>query len=375
MRILLIPDKFKGSASAKEVLNALNKGIKKANPTAEIHNVLASDGGDGFLDAVSSYLNTEEVSVATFDPLGRQLTASYLLDTNNNTAYIEMAKASGMELLTVPEQNPMETSTYGTGLLIKDAILKGAKKIYIGLGGSATNDGGTGIAKALGYVFKNDKNEIIDPIGKNLCAIQSITCEKPELFNTVSFYAVNDVQNPLFGLYGAAHVYAEQKGATEEDIRILNTGLEHLDKIVQQQMNKNNADVHGAGAAGGAAYGLKTFLNAEFVIGIDFLLELAKIPELLTTAKFDFIITGEGKIDSQTLHGKLIKGVVNMGKNYKIPVLGICGKLDIDKNEIFNLGLHDALEISNASKSLEYNMKHAPELIETVVYGYFKLIS
>lgn len=374
MRILLIPDKFKGSASAKEVVNALTKGIKKADPTAEIHSILASDGGDGFLDAVSSYLNTDEVSVVTFDPLGRQLIASYLLDTNNNTAYIEMAKASGMELLTTFEQNPMETSTYGTGLLIKDAILKGVKKIYIGLGGSATNDGGAGIAKALGYVFKEDGDEIIDPVGKNLSAIQSISCEKPELFNTVSFYAVNDVQNPLFGEYGAAHVYGEQKGATEEDIRILDAGLEHLDRIVQKQMNKNNADAHGAGAAGGTAYGLKTFLNAEFVIGIDFLLELAKIPELLTTEKFDFIITGEGKIDKQTLHGKLIKGVVNVGKRYKIPVLGICGKLAIDKNELSVLGLHDALEIGDVSKSLEYNMKHASELIETVVYGYFHKI-
>lgn len=372
MRILLIPDKFKGSASAKEVVNALTKGIKKADSTAEIYSILASDGGDGFLDAVSNYLNTEEVSVATFDPLGRQLTASYLLDANNKTAYIEMAKASGMELLTTSEQNPMETSTYGTGVLIKDAILKGTKKIFIGLGGSATNDGGAGIAKALGYVFKDDGNEIIDPIGKNLSAVQSISCEKPELYNAVSFYAVNDVQNPLFGEYGAAHVYAKQKGATEEHIKVLDAGLEHLDRIVQKQMNKNNADINGAGAAGGAAYGLKTFLNAEFVIGIDFLLELAKIPELLTTATFDFIITGEGKIDKQTLHGKLIKGVVNMGERYKIPVLGICGKLDIDKNELSTLGLYDALGISDASKPLEYNMKHALELIENTVYEYFK---
>ncbi|PCJ96930.1 MAG: glycerate kinase [Flavobacteriaceae bacterium] len=371
MKVLLIPDKFKGSATANEVVNAVTKGIKRARPSTEIHSFLASDGGDGFLEAVCNYLNIKKIKVKTRDPLGRALTTFYLLDKDNDTAYVEMAKASGMELLTVSEQNPMATSTYGTGLLLKDAILKGAKTIYIGLGGSATNDGGIGIAKALGYVFKDDSNKMIDAIGENLSSIQKISLENSDLIKNVSFFAVNDVQNPLFGPDGAAHVYGKQKGATENEISILDAGLKHLDKIVQKQLHIKNANVPGAGAAGGTAYGLKTFLNAEFVVGIDFLLELAKIPELLTRTSFDFIITGEGKIDSQTLHGKLINGVVQMGKRFHIPVIGICGKLAIDAEQLVALGMKDTLEISDATKSLEYNMKHAPELIEFIVYNYF----
>ncbi|NJB70562.1 glycerate kinase [Saonia flava] len=372
MKILLIPDKFKGSASAKEVVAALIKGIKRAVPHANIKSFLASDGGDGFLDAVFNYIDAEEVKTKTFDPLGRPITASYLLNKENKSAYIEMAKASGMELLTADERNPMDTTTFGTGVLIKNAVSQGANKIYVGLGGSATNDGGVGMAKALGYGFKDHSGETIDPIGKNLINIQSIESKSLERYLGVSFYAVNDVQNPLYGKQGAAYVYAKQKGASDADIEDLDAGLVHLSKIVKEQLNKDIAHVSGAGAAGGLGYGLKTFLNAEYVVGIEFLLGLAKIPQLLKKQKIDYIITGEGKIDGQTLNGKLIKGVVDMGKQHKIPVLGVCGKLDIDKKELFSLGLHDALEISEASKSLNYNMSHAPELIENAIYMYFQ---
>lgn len=371
MKIVLIPDKFKGSVSSKEVVDALSRGLKRAIPEAELHSVLASDGGDGFLDAISNYLNIDEVCVPTFNPLGRQINAFYLWDKKNSIAYIEMAKASGMELLKAPELDPMRTSTYGTGVLIKDAILKGVNKIYVGLGGSATNDGGVGIASALGYSFFNSEGEELKPIGENLLQIHKLEIRNKELLNGVSFFAVNDVQNALYGVAGAAHIYAAQKGASSKEVQLLDEGLRNLDKIVKEQIHKNVAYVRGAGAAGGAAYGLKAFLNAEFVVGVDFLLGLTKIPSMLEREKFDYIITGEGKIDRQTLRGKLIKGVVQMGKKHKIPVLAVCGKLDIDYQELKELGVAHVLEIGDKTKSLEYNMKSSSSLIEKAVFEYF----
>nr|WP_273567212.1 glycerate kinase [Maribacter sp. Hal144] len=212
MRILLIPDKFKGSLSAQGVIDALKKGIHAAIPTAEFFSVLASDGGDGFLNSIAANVLCENVFIDTVDPLGRKITSTYLLNKNDETAYIELAKASGLELLSLQERNAMVTSTYGTGLEIKDAIQKGATKIYVGLGGSATNDGGIGIANALGYDFQDESGVVLNPIGKNLSLIHAIKKNNQIFPADVSVFAVNDVDNPLFGKRGAAYTYGAQKG-------------------------------------------------------------------------------------------------------------------------------------------------------------------
>ncbi|WP_121065728.1 glycerate kinase [Maribacter vaceletii] len=372
MNYLLIPDKFKGSLTATEVINAVSNGIKRADTSSNIFNIIASDGGDGFLDAISNIICTTKTQVETMDPMGRELTASYLLNSKNDTAYIELAKASGLELLKEEERNVMQMSTYGTGLQIKDAVSRGAKTIYMGLGGSATNDAGIGIASALGYIFKDKNGEEVKPIGANLATVFKI--EKSETFKKyedVKFYAVNDVDNPLFGINGAAHVYGEQKGASKEEIIFLDAGLIHLNKIIQEELQKDFALVPGAGAAGGTAYGLKTFFDAEYLSGVDFLLELAEVPKIIESQKINYIVTGEGKIDSQTIHGKLVNGVVKMAKKHKIPVVAICGKLDVDANELQKLGVQKVMQTYNPSKGVKYSMENASQLIEELIEDYF----
>lgn len=373
MNVLLIPDKFKGSLTAEEVIDAIGQGIKKVFPEAKIHAVIASDGGDGFLEAVSNYEEVEEVVVNTFDPLGRNIAASYLYQRESGRAYIELAKASGMVLLKPEERNPLLCSTYGTGIQIMHAIKMGAKRIYIGLGGSATNDAGIGIAKALGFLFYDITGNPLEPIGQNLARIDKI--QPPEISNMlkdITIYAVNDVNNPLYGAIGAAHVYAEQKGATISDIDQLDLGLEHLHKVVEHQFKVSHAELPGAGAAGGTAYGLKTFAGADFISGIDFILSLAGVEDLIAIEAIDYIITGEGRIDDQTLQGKLINGVLKLGKNHNIPVIAICGALDTHAERLHEQGLEAVIEVRDPDQSLEYNMTNAFSLVQTATSDFFK---
>ncbi len=371
MRVLLIPDKFKGSLTAKEVIRSIEKGIKKIDPQYEIYSVLASDGGDGFLNSVAENVSCNRILVDVVDPLGRKMKAPYLIDIKRGAAYIELAKASGLELLGNDQRNVMRASTYGSGLQIKDAIKRGVKRIYVGLGGSATNDAGTGIARALGHKFFDKTGKELEPIGENLSKIYSIEAH-PEISGRISIFAVNDVDNPLFGKQGAAHVYAAQKGADQEQIKLLDEGLKHLSQLVKEQLNIDVSDSPGSGAAGGTAYGLKVFLNAEFISGIDFVLNLANVEDLFDKKSIDYIITGEGKFDNQTLHGKLIKGVVALGKKHSVPVVVICGQADVEKNELTQLGLKEVIEIRDVSKPIQYSMKHAAELIEKKIFQFLK---
>jgi len=374
MKLLLIPDKFKGSLTSEEVSKAFMAGIKKAGIKVTSSYIKASDGGDGFMDAVANYKACISVQVISENPLGKRIQSYYLYNKKTNSAYIELAHASGMELLAVTERNPMLTSTFGTGLQIRDAVEKGIKNIYIGLGGSATNDGGIGIAQALGYSFLDVQGEKLPPIGNSLGQISSIDdTTVNENLREVSFYAVNDVTNPLYGETGAAFVYAGQKGATNAIIKVLDQGLENLDRVVSKKYAVQNAQLPGSGAAGGVAYGLKSFLGADFTSGIDFILELSSVEKLLTNENYDFIITGEGKIDEQTLNGKLIQGVLKLGKKFNVRVIAICGKLDISKEELIERGVFDVFEIQDPEKSLHYNMQNAGQLLAEKTTEYFRI--
>lgn len=373
MKFLLIPDKFKGSLTAEEVTRNLDSGIRKAIPRAECIPVLASDGGDGFLDAVAKYQDCSRIVHQCEDPLGRNHKAAYLYNKDRKEAYIELAQASGMVLLKEVERSALDTSTFGTGLQIKHAIENGASHIFIGLGGSATNDGGTGIAQALGYRFLDRGGKTLRPTGANLEKIEAISTQGiPGGMRKVSFTAINDVNNPLYGPNGAAHVYAAQKGATSEEIQRLDRGLKHLDLKVSELLGKDLAGVPGSGAAGGTAYGLKVFLDAEFLNGIDFILQMAGIRAFLEDKSVDYIITGEGRLDRQTLSGKLIHGVMKMGKKYQIPVIAVCGKCDVPVEELKANGLHDVIVISEPEQPLEYNMSNAASLMQSSVTDYFK---
>lgn len=373
MKVLLIPDKFKGSLTAGEVIESISMGLLKVFPDTIVYSVQASDGGDGFLDSILANVKCEVFRVDTVDPIGRNIQAEYLYNSKDNSAYIELAKASGMTLLKEAERNAMKTSTFGTGLLIKDAVLRGSTSVYLGLGGSATNDAGLGIAEALGYYFLDSDGNQLTPNGNNLSKIHSIHKKSTSLsLKGVSFFAVNDVDNPLFGPKGAAYTYAKQKGANKEEIEELDCGMQDLSKVVQLQTGRDVANLAGSGAAGGTAYGLKVFCDAQFVSGIDFVLGISKVEELLAQNDFDYIITGEGKFDDQTLHGKLIKGVIDLGKRSKVPVLALCGQLDLDKKLLDKFDQLTVMEIKDASKSLGYNMKNAAMLIEKAMEVFLK---
>lgn len=373
MKILLIPDKFKGSLGAQEVIHSMTKGIKQALPHTQIHSILASDGGDGFLDAISSNISCDHITVETVDALGLEIKAEYLFNAKEKMAYIELAKASGLTLLKPEERDAMQTSTFGTGLLIKDAILKGSRSIYIGLGGSATNDAGIGIAEALGYYLLDCDGNHLEPIGRNLSKVKSIHKRSNSIsLKGISFFAINDVTNPLYGADGASYTYAKQKGASPEEIKELDCGMQDFANLIMLQTKKDVAMLPGAGAAGGAAYGLKVFCEAEFISGIDFVLSISNASELLAQNTYDYLITGEGKFDSQTLDGKLIKGVLTLAEKHKVPVIAICGQLDLDQKVIEQMDKLVTIEIRDTSKSLAYNMQNAASLIEKSMELFFK---
>lgn len=371
MKIVLIPDKFKGSLSATEVIEALSKGIKRADPTAIISSMVTSDGGDGFLNAIQHNIAVEEIYCETVDPLRRPISAPYLYQAEKKTAYIELAQCSGMVLLTKEERNPMKTTTQGTGLQIKHALGQGAETIYVGLGGSATNDGGIGIAHALGFRFLDKNGDILPPIGHSLARINTIETNSvtPDLQN-IQIHAVNDVNNPLTGPAGAAYVYARQKGAGEDQIQALDDGLNQLNKIVEGIWNRSYAQLPGAGAAGGTAYGLKSFLGASFIKGMDFMFALSNADLIFKENDVDLIITGEGSIDEQTLHGKLIHGVLELAKKHNTPVMAVCGISELDERTAKANGLKTILEIRDRSRPVDYSMKHAAQLVEDHIYKY-----
>lgn len=358
--------------TSEEVFNAFKKGVENVVSGASFHFVKASDGGDGFLDAIAMYRECTQIQMETLNPLGRKITSYYLYDKQSKSAYIELANSAGMELLEPSERNASLTTTCGSGQQISNAIQLGAKKIYVGLGGSATNDGGIGIAKALGFEFKDSNNHLLEPIGKNLGQIHNI--KKPHNYSDIAevqFYAINDVKNPLYGKNGAAYVYAAQKGADEGLIKELDKGLRNLSEVFERQFGSNYSKIPGSGAAGGTGFGLKAFLGAEFLSGVDFILELSGVTKVLDTQKFDFIVTGEGRIDKQTLSGKLIQGVMELASKYTIPVLAVCGKLDVPLNTLTSNGLKDVIIISDPNASLAYNMGNAKKLLEKSVTAYF----
>ena len=290
MRFLLIPDKFKGSLAANEVVGALAEGILKVYPDAKIAHILASDGGEGFLDAVSNHRTVERIDTTTSGPLGRPLHSYYLWDITEQVAYIEMAMASGLELLAEKERDPTKTTTWGTGLQIKDAIERGSKDIFLGIGGSATNDGGMGMAAALGYRFLDASGQTLEPVGGSLTKLATIK-HPARSFSNVKLHALNDVNNPLYGPNGAAYVYGPQKGADPEQVQELDDGLRNLEKVVLTDLKQDAANIPGSGAAGGFAYGLKVFCNARFVSGSRFILKLAGADTIIESRKPDMIIT------------------------------------------------------------------------------------
>ncbi|SIP94647.1 glycerate kinase family protein [Maribacter ulvicola] len=372
MKLLLIPNKFKGSLTSDEFSNAFISGVEKSGVSFSYSCIKLSDVGDNFLNVVAYYKPCISMQVISTNPLGKRIQSYYLYSQQNNAAYIELANASGKQLLMKEDRNPMLTTTYGTGIQIKDAIEKGIEHIYMGLGGSATVDGGIGIANALGYVFLNEEREELDAIGASLQLIDSIDdAAVSSNVRQVNFYAVNDISNPLFGENGTSYLYAGEKGASDVIIEDLDRGLINLDKIVSKQYSVQNGKLPGAGAGGGTGFGLKSFFNADMLSGEDFILELSRVKDVLALGDVDYIITGECKIDGQSLCGKLLQGIISLGKKYNTPVIVICGKSEISKDELERQGIFDVVEFHDEFRGSEYNMRHAAQLLIARTADYF----
>ena len=362
MNILVAPDKFKGSLTANEVCEAIATGLKKINGDFAAKLVPLADGGEGTLSVLQAGMALQKVTLEVADPLFRPVMASYL--AGGNKAYIEMAAASGLELLAPGERNCLYTTTYGTGQLIKDALLRNASEIYLFIGGSATNDAGTGMANALGYVFVNENGEQVRPIGKNLADIKDYYLQDPVPgMRQVVFYVVCDVQNRLSGPDGAAHVYAAQKGADNEAISLLDDGLKQFGQLIHEKTGRDIANEKGSGAAGGLGAGAMAFLNASMKSGIQTVMDIVGLENLVKET--DLIISGEGKFDRQTLEGKVVAGVGSLAVKYQKPFGVICGIKDdgIANTDLIKLGISKLLTLKKDDMSVVYAIENAHALL------------
>ncbi|WP_299676037.1 glycerate kinase [uncultured Tenacibaculum sp.] len=345
MRIVIAPDKFKGTLSSFEFCDIFKNTLQNFVHRDNIKLLPLADGGDGTIDIAQYYLGGNLMTKQVKSAYLNEIEASYLYSETTKTAFIEMAEASGMKALIGDVLNVKKASTFGTGELIIDALEKGAETIIIGLGGSATNDCGIGMATALGYEFYDVKGNPVHPIGENLNEIEKVSSKNihPKLQNT-TFKIACDVTNPLYGPNGASHVYAKQKGASESDIILLENGMIHLSKVLDDHFNTQTQKIVGGGAAGGMGVGCHIFLKGELISGINLIKELANFNEVIQDA--DWIITGEGKLDEQTKNGKTIQGILQ-ARNLLTKVAVFCGEISLTSEELKHFKIDYAKDIIN----------------------------
>ena len=362
MDIIIAPDSFKGSLSSYDVACAIAKGIKRGYPLSKTTIVPVADGGEGTVEAIIRATQGEIIETHSIDPLG-EVCASFWGKLPDGTAIIEMAATSGLTLVPRDLRNPLNTTTYGTGQLIAEALDKGAKKIIIGVGGSATNDGGVGMAQALGVSFKDKNGDEIELNGGAVGSIASIDMSNlnPKI-KEAEILIANDVTNPLLGKTGATAVYSRQKGANQERAKKLEKNLTILADITAQTIGQDFRDEPGAGAAGGLAFGLMSFLGAKLSLGIDTILDAINFDELLEKA--DLVITGEGQIDGQSLYGKVPVGIAKRAKNKNVPVIALVGSIGKGGYLANEHNINAVFSITNAPIGMEEAIRGTADLLE-----------
>lgn len=369
MRILVALDKFKGSLSAVEAVDAVCEGLRAGLPDAELIRLPLADGGEGTAEVFARALGGEMVEAPCHDALGRAIVSSYGWVPAESTAILEMSGPSGMWRLRKEELNPLETSTRGTGELLLDAARRGAKRILVGLGGSATNDGGLGLAAAIGFRFLDDGGAEVEPIPRNFLRIARIL--PPEQLPQAEIVAISDVRNPLLGEHGATAVFGPQKGAGPEQLAALERGLAHFADVIRRDLGCEHREIPGAGAAGGLGFGLLSFLGARIEPGFDAFAKLTHLDDHL--AQCDLVITGEGLLDSQTLHGKGPGGLAGRARTHGRPVLAIAGAL---RHEDRLADLYDAcFSIAPGPITVEESMRDARALLARTATQVAKVIA
>ena len=367
MKIVIAPDSFKESLTASEICDAIETGFTTVFKEADMIKIPMADGGEGTAAALKETLSGEWQRIIAHDPLMRPIEASYVL-LPNQTAIIEMASCAGLHLLTQSERDPGITTTYGVGEMLLDAIDKGAKHIILGIGGSATNDAGTGMLKALGYRFLDAQHHELAQGGKALAALAFIDSSGvSDKIADISITVACDVTNPLCGKLGASHVYASQKGATLDDIVILDNALNHFANIASRQNFPDNRNEAGAGAAGGLGFALMTFLSATLTGGFQLVSEFSNLEQMIQQA--DLVITGEGKMDFQTSMGKVASGVLSLAKAVNVPVIAICGVVDDPHRHWKDDGFTIAIPSIQTLGSLDEALALAKQNVEKTAYN------
>ena len=365
MKIIVAPDSFKGSCSAIEVANSIEKAILSVDSAVEVVKMPVADGGEGTIDAITSCVPAEIIEVEVCDPMGEIALAQYAIIDGGQTAIIEMAQASGLPMVPVNKRNPLLATTYGTGQLMKDALDRGCKKMIIGIGGSATNDGGAGVLMALGASFKNDDGEELQVGGGALAELAEIDLtEFDARIYDVEITVACDVTNPLTGENGASYVYGPQKGATPEMVEELDSALSHFAKKSAEKLGTDYSEYPGTGAAGGLGFALIAYCKAKFAAGIDIVLGVSGFEKELESA--DLVITGEGRIDGQSVQGKVLYGIGIRAKEKNVPVIAIGGAIRSDSEALLDYGITAMFSIANGPITLEYAMENGCELIEQI---------
>lgn len=375
MRIVIAPDSFKGSLSAKEVADNIEIGIRKVYSDIDILKVPMADGGEGTVESLVDATGGEIIRLEVTGPLGEKVESFYGIMGDKKTAVIEMAAASGLPLVPNDKRNPMITTTYGTGELIKSALDRGCRDFIIGIGGSATNDGGSGMLEALGMKFLDKNGKKLPWGGGALINLDKIDMSSlDERLKSSRFVVACDVDNPLCGTNGASYIYGPQKGATVEMVQKLDRALNHYGNMIKKYLGKDVMDIKGAGAAGGLGAGFMAFLNAQLKPGVDIVIEKTRLKEIVKDA--DLVITGEGKMDSQTIYGKTPFGVAKVAKGFGIPVIAIAGCISDDAHINHEQGIDAMFSIVNYPIELQdaLNKEKAAVFIQKNSEEIFRLI-
>lgn len=354
-KAVLAIDSFKGCLTSAEAEAAAAEGVHAALPECEVIRIPVADGGEGMLDVLIAATHGKSISVQAHGPLMELREARYGISGDGQTAFIEMAAISGLPLVAPEKRNPMQTTTFGTGELIRDALQRGCRHFIIGLGGSATNDAGLGMLRALGFRFPDKTGNVSGYGGQMMGKVDSIdTSSVHPLLSGCTFTAACDVRNPFYGTNGAAYVFAPQKGADAAMIEALDAGMRHLAAVIFRTTGKDISSCPGAGAAGGMGGSLSAFLNAELKPGIQLLLEMQNFAEQIKDA--DLIITGEGKSDRQTVMGKVPYGILTEARKQHIPVVLIAGGIE-DTDILTRTGFHGIFSITPSPVALEQAMQ------------------
>lgn len=362
-KVVIAPDSFKESLSAMEVAEAIERGFRQIYPQVQYVKLPMADGGEGTVDSMVAATGGEIVRVEVTGPLGQPVSAFYGLLGEGETAVIEMAAASGLHLAPKERRDPRITTSYGTGELILTALERGVKAIILGIGGSATNDGGAGMMQALGARLLDDQQQPLPPGGAALARLAQIdlSAVDPRL-QQVSVTAACDVDNPLCGPHGASAVFGPQKGATPDMVTQLDAALSHFGSLLQQATGREVLNAPGAGAAGGMGAALLGMLNARLRPGIEIVIETLRLEEALRDA--DLVITGEGRLDSQSIHGKTPIGVARVAKRHGLPVIGIAGSLSKDYQVVHQHGIDAAFSVLDRVVTLEEALTDAATNLE-----------